>query len=367
MSMTNFGTTNPMTQKKWGTGLAVDSAVKSYWGSKFMGESNNNIIQVRTELESSPGDTVSFDLVVQLRNKPTYGDNRLEGKEESQKFFTDEVKIDQVRHGVSAGGRMTQKRIAHNLRETGKERLSDYFARLTDELMFIYLSGARGINQDFIEDTSFTGFANNPLQAPDAAHILYGGVATSKATLTASDKMSKLVVERASVLADMMQARDPSTANMVPVKNGTANNYVLVMSPDQAFDMRTGDTQGWIAAQTAAAAAEGRNNPIFTGGLGAMINGVILHEHRSVIRFNDYGAGQNVSAARALFLGRQAGVVAYGTKGGMRYTWSEELHDHGNEPVIASGFIGGMKKSRFNGKDFGVLSIDTAAKDPNVP
>ena len=35
----------------------------------------------------------------------------------------------------------------------------------------------------------------------------------------------------------------------------------------------------------AAAAAEGRKNPIFQGGLG-MYNNVVLHEHQAVIRMN---------------------------------------------------------------------------------
>ncbi|MFM9577988.1 N4-gp56 family major capsid protein, partial [Streptomyces turgidiscabies] len=80
-------------------------------------------------------------------------------------------------------------------------------------------------------------------------------------------------------------------------------HYVLLMSPDQETDLRleVGE-KGWLDVQKAAAGAEGKNNPIFKGGLG-MINNVVLHSHESVIRFNDYGAGSNVSAARALFMG----------------------------------------------------------------
>jgi N4-gp56 family major capsid protein len=362
---TTFGTTNPMTQKKWGTGLSVDIAKKSYFEPRFMGTSDNHIIQRRTELESDSGDRVSFDLSVQLRNKPTYGDAKLEGNEENLKFYTDEVVIDQVRQGVSCGGKMTRKRIAHDLRVVGKARLSDYFAKLTDELLFIYLSGARGINQDFLEDTSYTGFAGNALQAPDAAHQMYGGVATSKAALAATDTMSRTVVEKALNKAGMMQARSPDSTNMVPVENGGEGQYVMVMSLDQQFQLRTADASGWLDIQKAAAAAEGRNNPIFKGGLG-MIGNCILHAHRNVIRFSDYGSGANLPAARALLMGKQAAVVAYGTTGGIKYTWSEKTNDHGNEPVIASGFIGGMKKTRFNNQDFGVLSIDTYAPDPNA-
>jgi N4-gp56 family major capsid protein len=152
---------------------------------------------------------------------------------------------------------------------------------------------------------------------------------------------------------------------MVPVSVESSEAYVLLMSPDQEYDLRIADTTGWLEIQKAAAAAEGKNNPIFKGGLG-MIGGAVLHKHRNVIRFNDYGAGSNVVAARALLLGRQAGVVAYGTNNGLRYDWKEESDDYDNELSVASGFIGGIKKTRFNGKDFGVIAIDTAAADPNA-
>lgn len=364
MAATIIAFGDPKAQKKWSANLAVDTRKKSYFENRFIGTDDNNIIQRKTELETDAGDTISFDLCVQMRAKPTYGDARLEGKEESLKFYTDQVIIDQVRHAASAGGKMSRKRTAHDMRMIAKNRLGDYFARLVDELFFMYLSGARGINEDFIEDLSYTGFAGNAMTAPDSGHQLYGGSATSKATLATTDKMTRSVIEKAVNKAEMMQARDPRTANMVPVTNGADDQYVMLMSPFQEYDLRTSDTGGWLDIQKAAAAAEGKSNPIFKGGMG-MINNTVLHKHRNVIRFNDYGSGANVSAARALFMGRQAAVVAYGTAGGLRYSWEENTKDYGNEPTVASGFIGGIKKTVFNGKDFGILSVDTAASDPN--
>lgn len=355
---------DPKAQKKWSASLAVDQQKKSYFEKKFVGTSDNSVIQRKTELESDAGDRISFDLSVQLRGEPTEGDHRLEGKEENLKFYTDEVVIDQVRKAVSCGGRMTRKRTAHDLRKVAKDRASDYWAKYCDEMMFIYLSGARGINRDFLFPLDWQGRAQNVLQAPDAGHILYGGDATSKATLAAEDKMTRVVIERAQVQATMLQAQDPDAANMAPVMIDGEEHYVLVMSPFQEYDLRTSEGSGWIDIQKAAAGAEGRSNPIFKGGLG-MINNVVLHSHRNAIRFSDYGAG-SVHAGRALFLGRQAGVVAYGTSGGMRWAWQEELKDYENEPSVASGCIFGFKKTRFNGRDFGVISIDTAAKDPNA-
>lgn len=365
MAQTVIAWGDPKAKKAWSTGLAVDQVKKSYFEKKFVGTNENSIIQRKTELESDSGDRVSFDLSVQLRGEATEGDNRLEGKEENQKFYTDEVVIDQTRKAVSAGGAMTRKRTVINLRGNARRLLSDYWARFNDEMMFIYLSGARGINKDFLFPLNWAGRAGNAIQAPDAGHLLYGGAATSKATLTANDKMTRAVIERAQVKATMLQAQDPEAANMVPVSIDGEEHYCIVMNPFQAHDLRTAAGSEWLDVQKAAAAAEGKNNPIFKGGLG-MIKNVVLHEHRNSIRFSDYGAGSNVDAGRALFLGRQAGVVAYGTSGGMRFDWKEEMKDYGNEPTVASGAIFGFKKTRFNDRDFGVLSIDTAAKDPNA-
>jgi N4-gp56 family major capsid protein len=352
---------DPKAIKRWSADLAVDVRKKSYFEQRFIGTSENSVIQRKTELESDAGDQITFDLSVHLRGRPTYGDARVEGKEENLRFYSDQVKIDQVRHSVSAGGRMSRKRTLHNIRRIARDRLGDYFYRFTDELLFIYLSGARGINLDFIEGPNFQGYGGNALESPDADHTLYGGAATSKGSLAATDIMAPLVIEKAVEKAGMMQAENPKVANMVPVSIDGDDHYVCVMSEYQATDMRTAAGGSWIDFQKAAASAQGANNPIFKGGLG-MINNVVLHKHRNVIRFNDYGVGANVAAARALFMGRQAGVIAYGTGTGLRFDWEEVVKDYGNEPAIAAGFIAGMKKARFNGLDFGVISIDTAAK-----
>jgi N4-gp56 family major capsid protein len=362
MSQTVIAWGDPKAAKKWSANLAVDTLEKGYFDNKFVGKGSNNIIEHKPDLESEAGDRVSFDLSVQLRKAPTTGDQRVKGNGENLRFFTDEVIIDQARHEVSAGGRMTRKRTVHNLRQIARDRMGDYWAKWKDELMFMYLAGARGVNEDFIEDTDYTGHAGNAFTAPDSQHILYGGDAVSKASIVAADKMDRSIIERAVTTARMMRARDPSTANMVPVKIGSMEHYVTVMSPYQEHDLRNESGSEWLDIQKAAAAAEGSKNKIFTGGLG-MINNVVLHSHSSVIRFSDYGAGSNVEAARALFMGRQAAVYAAGVKNG-RFEWSEEMEDRGNEPVVTAGTIIGIKKTTFNGKDFGVMALDTAATAP---
>lgn len=364
---TTVGVNSPLAVKRWATLLATDVDKASYWNDRFVGDGKNSVIQRLVDLEEDAGDTIKFDLAMRLRGGMTFGDNLVEGSEEQLTFYSDQVLIDQARKGASAGGKMSRKKTIHNLRTTAKEMTAEYVAEWLDEGYFVYLSGDAAFSA-INQDGKFTKpFAGNAVTAPDADHILFGGAATSKASLTAADKMSFAFLERVSVKPTMMNAVNPDVVQLSPVSVDGGKRFIVLMSPFQAHALRTetGDLS-WSKVQQALATSEGRASPICRGGLG-MINDLVLHQHASVRRFGDYGAGSNVGAARALLLGRQAGVVAYGAAGnGTRMTWVEKLADADNLVNIYAGLIVGIKKTQFNGKDFGVVALDTAAKDPNA-
>lgn len=368
MARTIVGLGDPKAVKKFSGMLAVDVAREMYWERKFIGKGQDTTAPIMqlTELENDAGELITFDLSMQLKQQPIEGDDTQEGTDEALKFYTDQVYIDQARGGVSGGGRMTRKRTLHNLRMVGKKRMAEWWSRMFDELIFIYLSGARGINGDFIFPTDYSGRANNAITAPDAKHLHVAGGKT-KATLVAGDTMKLSEIDTALVKAKMMGGGTQEVPKIKPISIDGNKHFVVVMNPKQAQDMRNdAGTGGWLDVQKAAAAAEGRANPIFKGGLG-MHNNVVLHEHEAVIRFDDYGADSDIAAARALFLGTQAGALAYGSPGtGLRYDWYEEPRDNGNEVVISSSCIFGFKKTTYNGLDFGVQAIDTAAKEVEV-
>ena len=374
MAKTLVGVGDAKAIKRYSAFLAVDVGRKSYFNKKFMGvgEGAQTPLQTLPHLENDAGDQISYDLVMQLKMKPIQGDANLRGNEEELKFYTDSLYIDQLRGGVNTGGKMSRKRTIHDMRAISRVRQSEWWARLFDETLFMYLSGARGINGDFIEDTSFTGYAGNAFVAPDSQHLIYGGDATSKATLDSADKITLGVIDKAVARAETMGGGTTGIPSLQPCEIDGEPHFVLVMHPWQEYDLRTSSSTGqWLDIQKAAAGADGKANPIFKGGLG-MYNNVVLHKHKGVIRFSDYGAANPgvVNAARALFLGRQAGVVAFGSPGtGLRFDWNEEMEDRGNQVVITTASIFGVKKTAFTidgvSRDFGVVAIDTACADPS--
>lgn len=374
MARTILGVNDARAVKKWSGNLALDTSAKMYFGTRFMGRGAEaeTPLQVLTDLESDAGEEIKYDLLAELTMAPIEGEDTLEGKEERQRFYTDSVYIDQARCGVNTGGRMTRKRTLHNLREKAKRQQSSWWARLHDELLFIYLSGARGINANFLVPTGYTGRANNSLVAPDTNHVVYGGNATAFNNISNelpgvanNDCMSLGAITNAFNKATVQGGGITGIPVMQPCKIDGAQVFVCVMHTWQEDDLRKSTATGdWLDLQKSAAGAEGKNSPLFKNNLG-MHRDVILHSNKNAIRFNTAGSGANLEAARALFMGAQAGVVAYGSPGtNLRFDWFEETRDNGDKVVISTSSIFGCKKVTFTtdeagAQDFGVMAIDT--------
>ena len=65
----------------------------------------------------------------------------------------------------------------------------------------------------------------------------------------------------------------------------------------------------------------------------------------------------SIPVARAVLCGQQAGVIAWGKD----VEWVEKSFDYGNKWGVSVGAIFGVVKPMFNSKDYGVISIATAA------
>ena len=98
-----------------------------------------------TDLTKQRGDAVEMQLFHQLSGRPTMGDKKLDGRLESLSFADFGLKVNQTRHGVDAGGKMSQSRTKHDLIKTARVLLGDgYYGRLVDQRGFAQLAGGHG-------------------------------------------------------------------------------------------------------------------------------------------------------------------------------------------------------------------------------
>ena len=357
MAQTIIGVGNALAVQRYSAVLAAESTKASYFTSKFAGVGADSMtpIQIHQELSSDAGDRINYDISMQIDAEGVQSDDILEGSEVALNFYSSSIYIDQERIGINCGGAMTRKRTLHDLRSVALKRMADWWAKNFDAQYFCYLSGARGVNTDYPFSTAWTGRAGNTLTALDSNHLVYGGSATAKNDLDANDGITLGLIDKL-----VAKAKSMEDMPIQPCKVDGVEAFILIMSPYQEWALRsaTGEAS-FLAVQKAAAGADGQANPLFKGALG-MYGGVILHAHPRVVRFSDYGNPATVPAARALFLGAQAAVAAFGSGDAkQRYGWKETLDDRDNQLIITSNAIYGIRRNDFNSTAFGVIGVDT--------
>lgn len=358
MGATEFTLGHALAVQRWSTSLAVEAEKRQYF-RKFMGSGDDSIIKVQQELVKKAGEKITVGLRMKLSGDGIEGDNVIEGTsaEEALNFFYDALYIDQRRKGTKSKGQMSEQRVPYNMRKEGRDALATWWGEDYDEQIMVYLAGARGVDTSFHVSTAWTGRANNTLTAPDSGHIFYGGDATASTDMDTADILDLGIVDRC---VAFVETTDPA---MLPCMVDGESKFILLMHIWQAYNLRQStSTNDWIDIHKN---TDGKDSMIYKNALGEY-NGIVLHKHRNVIRFSTYGTGGDVTAARALLLGAQGGIIAWGGNGAPgRYTWNEETDDRGNALAITAGTIYGVKKSMYNSKNFGVVAVDTACDDPN--
>ena len=138
----------------------------------------------------------------------------------------------------------------------------------------------------------------------------------------------------------------------------------MFITPEQHFDLRQATSDGQYAdiQKYALAANASENNPLLSGSIG-VYNGVVMHETSRMFT----GAGASGTAntiGRAVLCGAQAAVMGFGrgyTQN--RMVGGEEMFDNGNQLGVSTGCICGLKKTRYNSKDFATMVVSSSHSD----
>lgn len=355
MAATEYGVNHPLAVKKWSSDLMKEMLKRTYV-LRFIGKGSDSVIQWKDDLSKNQGgDRIRVGLRVQLAGDGIQGDGTLEGNEEALTTYYDDLVIDQLRHATRSAGKMSEQRVPFDVRLENRDGLADWWADRWDTWFFNQVCGNTGES-----DTKYTG--NQATVAPDTDHWIYAGGKASEATLSdvSSDYFSLTLIDYAVERATSFgkgSADWPNSMPMRPKRIMGEEYFVMFLHPYQVTDLRTStDTGQWLDIQKAAMqGGQVTRNPIFTGALG-MYNGVILHTSTRIPAVVS-------NTRRAVMVGAQAACMGFGkeTSSPNRMSWVEELFDYGNQLGVSAGAIAGLKKTRFNSRDFGSIVVSTYA------
>jgi len=271
------------------------------------------------------------------------------------------VLLNELAHAVRVrnDGTIDAQRVPFNLREEASQGLVDWYADRLSMTAFLHFCGYDGAGLSFegrnvtLSDVHY-GF--NAPTAPSAARIFRAGNKNSDADLTQADLFDLSLIDKAVERAKLANPK------IRPVRVGGENVYVCYLHPTQVTALRSNTGSGqWLDIQKAAYSGSRAKNPIFDGSLG-MYNGVVLREAEHVMPGLDNGLQEIATVRRAVLLGAQAGIIAFGKdRATEKYKLVEELFDYQRELGVAAKTVFGFKKTVFDGQDFASIVISTHA------
>jgi N4-gp56 family major capsid protein len=215
----------------WASDLLIEAEKLSFWNQYEGAQGSGMPIIRKDDLTKAAGDRINVQTLSNLTGTGVTGVTKLKGTEE--KLILGQITIvpDWIRHAVSYN-KDAKTKVNFEIRNTAKNALARWLADQLDQKIFT---------------AAVTG----------ATHTVFGGDATSTATLNAGDEMSCKVLDRVKTVLKKQRA--------LPLRGsrkGTAY-YGIVISADDAYQLRQDST--WVSAQSEAGVRGEENNPLFTG------------------------------------------------------------------------------------------------------
>lgn len=331
MAKTSYGTSANETRKVWEEKLFRDSVKTSYF-NRFMGEGQDKVVQVKTELEKSRGDSIRFGIRYRATGDGVEEGVTLEGKEEKLNTATCDVLLKRYRHAIRDDGEMTRQRAMFDVLDEQRSAIEEWGAEKIDKLCF---------------DELFTGTPAKVFYKTTAAGMTAAAAATAKAALVLAE--SKMTPEFISfVKAWALTGGGRNYVPLRPILIDGKKHLVLLVSPDTEYDIKVNSTFSQAVRE---AEVRGKENPLFTGAV-AIWDGVVIHSHENVPQAAD-GGGAAVPWAKAALVGAQSLCFAWGK----RPSIVKKDFDYDEEVGFAWRVTCGVKRPEFNSKIYGSVPI----------
>jgi N4-gp56 family major capsid protein len=331
MAVGEFAITAPLTRKLWEDEAFIAAETESFFKSHgFIGDTPNSIIYRKTDLTKEKGDSITFGQLDKL--DPTVyvqGDNTLRGNEQQVVPNDCTVTVDQYRNGIVLAGKMNEQKSAINMRKGARDLLKIWLAEFRDWRYFNVLCA---------------DVASGRQTLCSATHATEG-------TLDANDKVTLTYLRKAHRLAKN------ASPKIKPIKYKGKNWFVIVLHTNQMRDLLD-DPEVQAILQNAAPRSYD-DNPLFAGANVILpLDGMLIYEHEN-IRVTTTGSG-GIKVGHGLLLGCAAVIEGIAKEA----IWEEDdLIDYRNKVGFCTGTIHGVKRTTFNGKEWGVWKILSACVD----
>jgi N4-gp56 family major capsid protein len=357
----------------------------------YMGTSEDSIIQINGDFKKAQGDKITFALRALLTGDGQGDDGSYSGNGEGMTFYDMSVQLHERGHSTPLNGNMTEQSAYAKLRGKAMAALrewsgmvdgADLIAALSGLVAKNHIGGCRtGANAVDASSAQIETVNQTALTKSATATRWFGGGQTTAGVIervandaavdsTTTNLFGTDVIEYVHRMA--VKTVDNSGNAVTPLRPVMidGNSYYLMLIDQYQKKQLQNDTK-WKAATQNALPRSVTENWIFSGADGIW-DGVVIKTVDKLHRRTGAGGvtapeyfdttsdpcASGVTVARALFLGCQAGCLAWGKMPVWKTGFSDPPHN--TKYTVHTDKIYGVKKSVFNSVDFGCICVDTA-------
>ncbi len=336
------------------------SYVRANQFARYMGTTENSLIQVKEDLTKKNGDSITYALVNDLTGAGVSGNTSLEGSEEAMNSRSFKLSVALMRNGVRIH-EWDEQKSAIDLRNAARPQLKSWLLKKDRTDIITALQSINGVALASASEAQRDAWLDDNYD-----RILFGAAVSNTdssggtvaydysdsigAVDNSADKLTKSVV---SLAKRMARAASPAIR---PIEVDGKGEWFVLFANRYAFR----DLKSDLASTYASAEVRGKDNPLFVDG-DLVWDGVIIRE---IPELGSYSNG-SIAVANNVLCGAQA--LAFGWA--QRPTTRTEVFDYGAQHGVALQQIRGVAKMQF-GKgssdtadlvDHGVFTVVTAA------
>lgn len=277
---------------------------------RYMGGSENDIIQVNNDLSKKKGDAITFNLIGALDASagPNDGSTLLVGAEKALPNDGHKITIGVVRDATVVNLEEEQASPI-DIRNAGKMALKDLANRYLKNAIIVALGSIFGTSYAAASSTQKnnwnTANADRILYGDSTANRVAGNHASSLTAITTAMTLDRGVVSLAKRIAQ--EAVTVNGEGIRPYTYGEdEETYVMFAGTGPYNDLKTDLTTVHSEARERAV-----TNPLFTGTTSLYWDGVVIREIPEIADLGLVGAGGTTNVAPVYLCGAQALGVAW--------------------------------------------------------
>jgi N4-gp56 family major capsid protein len=316
-----------LTVQQWDDQFFVEY-IQNHPFKPYMGTGENSIFQIKEDLTTKKGKTVTFALVNKLSGDGVTGSNTLEGNEDDMDSRSFPLIVNKRRNAVRVA-EVDEQYSAISLRKAAKPVLKTWADDKDIDRVYQALLSINGVAYASANENQKDAWL-----ADNADRVLFGAAKSNNSSNDHSASLANIdnTTDKLTTAAVSLMKRIALSANprLRPYRiEGTNKRYFVMFAHPLAFR----DLKESTAMQTAmreVGLAE-QNNKLFQGG-DLVWDGVIIHECDGMPTLTGVGAG-GIDVAPVFLCGAQALGLAIAK----RWTSKEQTFDYGDKMSFGTG------------------------------